>query len=146
MNPGELPCVEHVRARRVGRPWRRVGGQEAGSATVLVAGVMSVILTLLVGLLALGSAAILAHRARAGADLAALAAADRRLQGATAGSTCAAATEAAQLNGVVIDSCEVRADVVQVVAVAVIELGWWGSGQPLRAQATARAGPPLAPL
>jgi secretion/DNA translocation related TadE-like protein len=109
---------------------------ERGSATVLAAAMLVVLVVVCLGGVAVGSAVIARHRAQAAADLGALAAAGRLALGADA--ACAWATSVAQRMGGSVASCVVEdLDVVVSVDVAA-ELGRWGVGT---ARAAARAGP-----
>lgn len=112
---------------------------DRGSASLLVlslAGVLALVAMLAVGV---GAVAVARHRAAAAADLAALAGADRSLQGA--GPACAAATRAARRVAAALTACRLDGDVVEVVATVRPPgpLGALGS-----ARAVARAGPTAA--
>lgn len=97
---------------------------------------VAVLLAVALGGLALGSAVLARHRAQAGADLAALAAAERVGSGHDA--ACAwAQSVAARMHGAVTECAVDGLDVVVRVNVAA-SLGRWGLG---RATAAARAGP-----
>jgi secretion/DNA translocation related TadE-like protein len=76
---------------------RRRSG-ERGSATVLMLAVIVAVLTLTVCGLLLSSAVLASHRARAAADLAALAAAGALLQGQPSPAACQAAQTVATAN------------------------------------------------
>ncbi|GAA5167131.1 Rv3654c family TadE-like protein [Ornithinimicrobium tianjinense] len=78
---------------------------ERGSGTVLAVGLVGVLLTLLVAGLLIADVAIAGQRARTAADLAALAAAGRALEGASEGEVCAAASAVAARNGAPLTSC-----------------------------------------
>lgn len=117
------------------RAWSR---RERGSGTVLVAAAVAVLGSVLVAALALGSAMVASHRARAAADLAALAGAGRLLDGAGTPQACAAARSLARANGAVLLGCTPAAGGSLVVVVGV-EPGIGGLGN---AVARARAGPP----
>lgn len=111
-------------------------GGEAGSATVLGAAFIAVLVTVAVGAAALGSAVVARHRAQAAADLAALAAAAALPLGPEAACGRAAAVAHAMSAG--LRDCGVRQlDAVVGVGVAV-RLGRWDLGV---AQSVARAGP-----
>lgn len=114
---------------------RQPAGGERGSATVLVVMGIGVVLLCLTGALALLSAVQASHRARAAADLAALAGA-RMLMGGEVGSPCDVAAEVAARNGGSLMECSVSGDDV-TVSVA-IRARWPGLGP---ARAKARAGP-----
>jgi secretion/DNA translocation related TadE-like protein len=111
---------------------------------VLVAEVGVVVMILIVGL-ALTSAVSAAHRARAGADLGALAAAVELSHGATPAQACARAALIANRNSARVSSCGVSIDGSVSLAVSA-SIGWTPpGGGPLttsrRATARARAGP-----
>ena len=111
-------------------------GGERGSATVLAAVMLVVLVVVSLGGIAVGSAVIARHRAQSAADLGALAAAGRLAAGQDA--ACAWATSVAQRMGGSVTSCVVEdLDVVVSVGVAA-HLGRWGVGT---ASAAARAGP-----
>jgi secretion/DNA translocation related TadE-like protein len=84
---------------------------------VLALAAVGVLLACLVGSLALVGAVHAAHRARAGADLAVLAAASVQQQVASADLACRRAREIARANGCDLRSC--RADPDGTVSVAV---------------------------
>ncbi|MDQ1603131.1 MAG: hypothetical protein QOE01_976 [Actinomycetota bacterium] len=88
--------------------------------------------------LAVGSAVVARHRADGAADLAALAGAELLVRGDP--QPCAAAARVAAESGARLDSCQVAAGTVLVVAA--VEPGWsaWGLDMP-PARASARAGP-----
>ncbi len=112
------------------RPWR---GREAdrGSATVWVLGVVALLGVVCAGVLAMGQAVLARHRAGAGADLAALAAATEWTRGERA--ACGRAAEVARAQGVRVVRCAVRGEVADVSVAA-------GAG-PYEAVVRARAGP-----
>ena len=123
---------------------RRWCGGEEGSGTVLGVAAIGVLLLVLVGGLGLASAVVAGHRARAAADLAALAAAGAIQSGAGDGQACGRAATVAGANAAQATRCVVQADgSVAVEATAAVGLVLPGIGGP-RARATARAGP--APL
>lgn len=110
--------------------------REVGSGTVWV-------LTMVVLVWFLGGATLLAavvtterHRAAAAADLAALAAADRVLEGA--GAACGTAAFVADAQGSRLVSCRVAGDAVTVLVERPTLGGWPGAGP---ARGLARAGP-----
>lgn len=110
--------------------------QERGSATVVMLGVVATVLTLTVSGLWLVSAALASHRARAAADLGALAAASALIQGESASAACASATRVVVANHARLRQCLVSGTEVRlVVAVAA---GMTGLGV---ATARSRAGP-----
>lgn len=109
---------------------------ERGSATVLAAAMLVVLLVICLGGVAVGSAVIARHRAQAAADLGALAAAGRLALGKDA--ACAWAASVTRGMGGSVSSCVVEdLDVVVSVRIAA-NLGRWGVGT---ARAAARAGP-----
>lgn len=110
---------------------------ESGSATVLAVGLIVVIVTVLLGALAVLSAVASTHRAAVAADLAALAAAGALGDGSGPADACAAAGRIAASNRAALASCEVGG---QEVTVRVTVRATW-PGLP-DAAAQARAGPP----
>lgn len=131
------------------------GAHERGAATVLVVGCCAVtlVLTLLVGLLL--SAVRGVAQARSAADLSALAAAGALLDGmrlagvghATSnGPPCTVAGWVAERNGARLQSCSLDAGVNVTVTVAVpVTMGGRSVPAPGQATATARAGPAALP-
>lgn len=120
-----------VRAER-----RHEHRHERGSATLLAAAMVAVLVAAGLGGVAVGSAVIARHRAQSVADLGALAAAGRLALGENA--ACASAAAIAQRMGASIASCTVE-DLDVVVSVRhAARLGRWGVGT---AHAAARAGP-----
>ena len=113
---------------------RRPGRRERGSATVLALGLCLALGLLTVAGGALLSAVVASHRARAAADLSALAAAQRWLDGAPADLTCAEARRVAGANGATVRDCVPVADSVTVTVM--VPAGRLGP-----ALARARAGP-----
>ncbi|MCU1456645.1 MAG: hypothetical protein JWL73_737 [Actinomycetia bacterium] len=83
---------------------------EAGSATVLLAGVVALGAVLLLGLARLGGAAAVRARADTAAEVGALAAADQIALGMTAGSACAAARSTVERNGAELLACAASAN------------------------------------
>jgi len=81
------------------------GSGELGSATVVVLAVIAVVMMLTVSGLLLASAVLASHRARAAADLAALAAAGALIQGGSAGVACQRAVKIAEANHAHLLSC-----------------------------------------
>ena len=120
-------------------PWH--GRHERGSGTVLAVGLIGVLLTCLVGGLAVASAVHASQRARAAADLAALAGAAAFQRGLSEGTACHAALRLAAANGAVLRECRVADDLSVTVQVAVpVGHRLPGTlGGPARAEA--RAGP-----
>ena len=111
--------------------------RERGSATVLALGLIGALASLGVAALVLGSAVIASQRARAAADLAALAGASQVLRGAPAGQACHAAARVARTNGGHVTSCTVDGSSLRVVVGVPADAPGLGS-----ATARARAGPP----
>ena len=111
---------------------------ERGSGTVLVTGALGVLLVLTAAAIQLGAAAGAAHRARAAADLAALAGASA-LQEST-DDPCSRASELVTRNGADLLSCTLGAAESVLVRVSTDVPGGW-PGIPRVATATARAGP-----
>lgn len=114
-------------------------GSERGSATLVVLA-LSVALAAAGGLAAtLGAVAVARHRAAAAADLAALAAADRALEGPAA--ACAAAERATRGVGAELTTCTLSGDGGDIADVVASvrppgALGSWGV-----ARSHSRAGP-----
>jgi secretion/DNA translocation related TadE-like protein len=115
---------------------RRCDQADRGSAGILVLVLASILA--LVGVLAagVGAVSVARHRAASAADLAALAAADRALQGEA--SACAAAHRAADEVGARVERCGLDGDVadVQVAVRPAGAVGSWGV-----ARSHSRAGP-----
>ncbi|MFJ4611940.1 Rv3654c family TadE-like protein [Streptomyces griseus] len=110
-------------------------GADRGVATVWVAVAAAGLCTVFAVVLALGQAVAARHRAGGAADLAALAAADRALEGAVA--ACGTARRVALAQGAVLVRCVVRGEIADVTARS-------GFGPYLPA-VRARAGPPVGP-
>ncbi|MDQ0992209.1 secretion/DNA translocation related TadE-like protein [Streptomyces sp. V3I7] len=104
---------------------------DRGSATVWSVGAIAVLCVVFGIVLALGQAVVTRHRAAAGADLAALAAADHWSEGT--GAACARAGGAARAQGTRLVRCVIVGEVSDVTAAA-------GRG-PFAAAVRARAGP-----
>lgn len=123
---------------------RRPAGDD-GMATALVLGLSAVlgVVVLVVGLL--GAVVVARHRAASAADLAALAAASRLLDGA--GAACAAARDTAAPAGADVASCRLDGDTVVVTATvpAPAALRALGLAGDLLLRSTARAGPVAGP-
>ncbi|WP_443049144.1 Rv3654c family TadE-like protein [Streptomyces sp. NBC_00316] len=83
-------------------------------ATVWVAMTTATLCAVFAVVLALGQAVAARHRAGGAADLAALAAADRALQGMAA--ACRAAEEVATAQGAVVVRCAVQGEIADVTA------------------------------
>lgn len=110
---------------------RARGRSDAGLATVFACVGIACLLGILALAVGLGSAVLARQRAENGADLAALAAAGRVLDGATA--ACAEAGRIADLNGTTLESCALVGLDVRVVVRARADAG------PLSGEAVARA-------
>ncbi len=98
---------------------RRPGGQDTGAGTVLIAAVILVLLVLGAAAALVAGYGTAAHRARAGADLTALSAAQATVSGLP---TCPAAADTARRNRTRLDSCALTGappDFVVAVAVSV---------------------------
>jgi secretion/DNA translocation related TadE-like protein len=119
------------------RRWLRSNlDSECGSASVVAAAMMSVLMALTVGGALVGSAVIARHRAQAAADLAALSAAGHLVLGPDA--ACGSAASLTTAMSATMTTCTVaQLDVVVTVEVPV-GLGRWGVHV---ATASARAGP-----
>ncbi len=127
-----------VPARVTGRV---TAGSERGSGTVLALAIVLVVATLLVVMVLYGAVVLATHRARTAADLAALTASTRLLDGASDAGACAEAERVARANGGRILVCRAGAGAPGTVETAVsVELP-----AALRrlgpAYAVARAGP-----
>lgn len=109
---------------------------DRGSATVWVAMAMASLCVIFAALLAMGQGVAARHRAGGAADLAALAAADRALQGQS--TACAAAVRVAGAQGARVVRCAVRDGIADLTAEA--RFG------PYAPRVRARAGPPDDPL
>ncbi|MEV1052443.1 Rv3654c family TadE-like protein [Streptomyces sp. NPDC049887] len=106
--------------------------RERGSATVWVAMAACAMCAVFAVVLAMGQAVVARHRAGAAADLAALAAADRALEGT--GPACAWAAHVARAQGAVVVRCAVAGEIADVTAGAALG--------PYRPEVRSRAGPP----
>lgn len=114
--------------------------RERGSATVLTAGGVALLLALTVAALGLAQAAAGARRASAAADLAALAVAAAVADGSTRAAACAAGEDIATRNGSRLDRCLVSGTFATVQAQVPVELPSILGGTRW-ATASARAGP-----
>lgn len=128
---------------RNGTAWRSTGTawrSDRGSATVWSLGAIAVLCVVFGVVLALGQAVVVRHRAAGGADLAALAAADRWADGT--GAACARADRLARAQGARLVRCVVVGQISDVTAAS-------GRGA-FAVEVRARAGPaepePTAPL
>ncbi|WP_157693121.1 Rv3654c family TadE-like protein [Pedococcus dokdonensis] len=126
------------RCRSGGRCGRE---RDCGSASVLAVAAVGLLLVVLVGGLALASAVVATHRARAAADLAALAAAQAVQQGLDPAASCHAGATVAARNGTRPAGCVVAPDgsvSYRVTTGASLVFPGTGGGS---TTATARAGP-----
>lgn len=110
--------------------------RERGSGTILAAGLGMVLILLLSMLLVLAQASVMAGRAAAAADLAALAAADA-WRGLTSGEPCAVAGEIAARHQAQVVECSTMPDLSVEVRVQLNTPAVVGP-----AAASSRAGPP----
>ena len=121
------------------------GVEERGSAAVLVAAACGAVIVLGTAAATVGGAAYASARARAAADLSALAGATVRvheLLGVSATDPCAVAARVAAGNGAALTACAVDGGVNVAVTVSVpwsVRAHWAGGGA--GAVASARAGP-----
>ena len=129
---GCRPSVGTSAAQSVGRRW----GDERASATVVMLGVIGAVMVLTISGLLLASAVLASHRARAAADLAALAAAGVLMRGDPVGAACTAGTRVAAANHASVRLCSVSGS--QVRLTVVVPAGVKGIGV---ATARSRAGP-----
>lgn len=88
--------------------------EQRGSATVLVCGLIAMAVVLAVAVVAVGGAVVLAGRAEAAADSAALAAADSVALGHES-VACAAASLVAEIDGAHLVECHVDPEAVELV-------------------------------
>ena len=111
------------------------GRNERGSVAVLACGLLAVAMALAVAVVAVGGAVVLAGRAEAAADGAALAAADTIARGTGSGA-CTAASMVAEIDEARLVECHVETQAVEVV----VELDGGGPlalGRRVRARARA---------
>ena len=87
-------------------------GSELGSASVLIAGIIGVVVALSSAALIIAGYAVGYHRARAAADLSALSGAAAYQEGRDA---CAQATQTSRQNGARVEHCDVVGDVIDFV-------------------------------
>lgn len=118
-----------------GWPRRR---RDAGSGSVLAIGAVGVALCVTLGALDVARAVQTSHRARAAADLAALAAAQSVSSGSTPAQACTRAAAVSAGNSARVRSCAVLGACVDVVATAESSRPWT-----IEASGRARAGPML---
>lgn len=132
MRPGRrTPCAWLQRlCGRYGR-CGRCGPRDRGLATVWAAVATVTLCTVFAVVLALGQVVVARHRAGGAADLAALAAADRALEGAAA--ACEAARQVAGAQGAEVVRCAVQGEIADVAAR--VRLG------PYTPEVRSRAGP-----
>jgi secretion/DNA translocation related TadE-like protein len=97
-------------SRRTGE---RVGPTDSGAAAIYILVLVGAMTAAALTSLAAGQALAVRHRAGAAADLAALAAADRVLEGA--GPACAHGDSIARANGARLVRCKITGDVVDVL-------------------------------
>ncbi|MGO4383099.1 Rv3654c family TadE-like protein [Specibacter sp. RAF43] len=116
------------------------GRREAGSGTVLAAGLAVALLLLVLATVWLGQAVVAAGRAATAADMAALAAADTA-RGLADGEPCRRAAELAARQHATLSRCAVLGAARDTVEVAVEVRS---AGLPWPARGRARAGPPPA--
>jgi secretion/DNA translocation related TadE-like protein len=114
---------------------------ERGAATVLVVAATGLVLVLLVGGLALASAVVATHRARAAADLAALAAAQALQAGADPRTACAAADRMTVKNGAHPGGCFAAVDGTVTCRATTSPTFTLPGTSPRTTTASARAGP-----
>lgn len=103
---------------------------------MVMLGVIGVVLLLTISGLVLASAVVASHRARAAADLAALAAAGELMRGEPTSLACAAGAQVAAVNGARLQTCIVSATEVRLSVS--VRAGVKGVGV---ATARSRAGP-----
>ena len=115
-------------------PRRRT--DDRGSATVVLLGVIGAVLVVTISGLLLASAVLASHRARAAADLAALAAAGVLMRGEPASAACSLAAQVAAANHAQVLQCVASGSEVRLVAA--VPAGVKGVGV---ATARSRAGP-----
>lgn len=99
--------------RRRQRSWGRILAGEEGYATVVTAGIIAAVASLLLAVAAVASLVVARHEAQVAADLAAVAGAWEVAKGRDA---CTKATEIAALNGAELGSCDIDGRDVEVTA------------------------------
>ncbi|MFE2047791.1 Rv3654c family TadE-like protein [Streptomyces sp. NPDC059459] len=131
--PGRAPDAGLRLGSAPGSGGARAGaaGTDRGSASVWSVGAIAVLCLVFGIVLALGQAVVARHRAAGGADMAALAAADRWAQGGAA--ACARAERVARAQATRLVRCVLTGQVSDVTAAS-------GRG-PFTAEVRARAGP-----
>lgn len=119
-------------ALRLRALWVRGKRRDQGLATVWAAVTTATLCVVFAVVLALGQVVVVRHRAGGAADLAALAAADRALEGAAA--ACRSAREVAAAQGAEVVRCSVQGEIADVTAR--VRRG------PYAPEVRSRAGPP----
>ncbi|WP_198531313.1 Rv3654c family TadE-like protein [Corynebacterium sp. HMSC076G08] len=99
--------------RRRQRSWSRILVGEEGYATVVTAGIIAAVSSLLLAVAAVASLVVARHEAQVAADLAAVSGAGEVAKGRDA---CTKAEEVAALNGANLDSCVLDGRDVEVTA------------------------------
>ncbi|MDK8898665.1 flp pilus-assembly TadE/G-like family protein [Corynebacterium aurimucosum] len=99
--------------RRHRRRWSRILAGEEGYATVVTAGIIAAVASLLLAVAAVASLVVARHEAQVAADLAAVSGAWEVAKGRDA---CTKATEIAALNGAELGSCVIDGRDVEVTA------------------------------
>lgn len=114
-------------------------GEERGSASVLMAGLIGVVVLLGGAAILVAGYAVAYHRARSAADLAAVSAGAAFAQG---GDACAEARRSARDNGARLLDCDQVGDQIDYVVSVRVEIGVGNQvpGLPKRVQAQAYAG------
>lgn len=120
-------------------------GDDRGSSTVLALGLIAVMLSLMIGGLAVLSAVRAAHVARSSADLAALAGATEYQETRVRGAACAEARRIARRHGSRQVSCSVTSGGVVTVTTSVPITHRLAGVGPDHAEGRARAGPSSSP-
>lgn len=128
-------CVPGGWLRELCGRYRRCGRRDRGLATVWAALATVTLCTVFAVVLALGQVVVARHRAGGAADLAALAAADRALDGAA--EACRAARQVAGAQGAEVVWCAVQGEIADVAAR--VRVG------PYAPEVRSRAGPVVAP-
>ena len=95
------------------RSWVRILAGEEGYATVVAAGIIAAVASLLLAVAAVASLVVAPHAAQVAADLAAVSGAWEVAKGRDA---CTKAEEVAALNGAELDSCDIEGRDVEVTA------------------------------
>jgi secretion/DNA translocation related TadE-like protein len=127
----------------VNSAWRRrtCATEDSGSGTVYVLMVIVLLLAVLAAALMLGQTLVARHQAASAADLAALAAADRALEGSAA--ACAVAAAIASAQEARITACRLHGEIVEIDAAVSLPAALSRFGP---AKARARAGPADSPI